>query len=171
MSVLPSQSSQWREDLDAQKAVRTSRKVQKTPHGHHVQTLVDVDVEEEGVGEDVDADVVTPLVGLRRALLVSCLCLRRWRWRGEWSLNCWELLFMINFQETKKISTTSPTINTLFQYKMCTSSCLWSTFQCNGVGGFQTWIGPISSSMPEPKWLRCVNLTLPPSLPDSDVFL
>ena len=61
--------------MDAQKAVRTSRKVQKTPHGHHVQTLVDVGVEEEGVGED--ADVVTPLVGLRRALLVSCLELLR----------------------------------------------------------------------------------------------
>ena len=80
MSVLyqlPSRSSQRREDADAQKAVRTSRKVQKTPHGHHVQTLVDVDVEEEGVGEYVDADVVTPLVGLRRALLVSCLELLR----------------------------------------------------------------------------------------------
>ena len=40
-----------------------------------------VTVEEEGVeeGVDVGADVVTPPVGLRRALLVSCLCLKRCR--------------------------------------------------------------------------------------------
>ena len=77
--------------MDVHQAVRISQKLQKTPCGHHVQSLVvvvvvaverlrrklqKVAVEEE----DVDVDVVSPPVGLRRALLVF---LWMKRWRGE----------------------------------------------------------------------------------------
>lgn len=77
--------------MDVHQAVRISQKLQKTPRGHHVQSLVvvvvvaverlrrklqKVAVEEE----DVDVDVVSPPVGLRRALLVF---LWMKRWRGE----------------------------------------------------------------------------------------
>ena len=75
--------------MDVHRAVRISQKLQKTPRGHHVQSLVvvvaverlrrklqKVAVEEE----DVDVDVVSPPVGLRRALLVF---LWMKRWRGE----------------------------------------------------------------------------------------
>ena len=79
--------------MDVHQAVRISQKLQKTPRGHHVQSLVvvvvvaverlrrklqKVAVEEEDV--DVDVDVVSPPVGLRRALLVF---LWMKRWRGE----------------------------------------------------------------------------------------
>ena len=62
--------------MDVQKAVRTSRKVQKTPHGHHVQTLVDVvTVEEEGVeeGVDVGADVSLTLLPCLPLSIPPCL--------------------------------------------------------------------------------------------------
>ena len=47
--------------MDVHQAVRTSQKLQKTPHGHHVQSLV-VAVEEEEEEEDEEEDVVTLLV-------------------------------------------------------------------------------------------------------------
>ena len=79
--------------MDVHQAVRISQKLQKTPRGHHVQSLVVVVVVVVAVErlrrklqkvaveeEDVDVDVVSPPVGLRRALLVF---LWMKRWRGE----------------------------------------------------------------------------------------
>ena len=82
--------------MDVHRAARISQKLLLTPHGHHVQTLVvavvvvvvkrsrrkpqKVAVEEEGV--DVDVVAAAALVGLMRALLVYCLCLKK-KWRGE----------------------------------------------------------------------------------------
>ena len=79
--------------MDVHRAARISQKLLLTPHGHHVQTLVvavvvvvvkrsrrkpqKVAVEEEGV--DVDVVAAAALVGLMRALLVYCLCLKKWR--------------------------------------------------------------------------------------------